>query len=143
MLFYYGLKSTWVVFLESSDLPISIILISLDLICFKLIQVDTTKWIIIDFVVWKNTFLFIMDHVQWSLANDWRRLSSSLPPLPRPIMLKYEGVSEQSGSSEFFLMCVTHNQQLSSCLDLAKQFARSKRIFLASPIQPFNQAALF
>ena len=40
-------------------------------------------------------------------ANEWLRLSSpfpfSLPPLPRPIMLKYEGMSEQSKSSDKYL----------------------------------------
>ena len=76
-------------------------------------------------------YLLFMGH-EWYECNEWQQFSSpfpySLSPLPRPTMLKYEGVCEKTGAS--FSNVGEKPQQLSSCLDLAKRFARSK-IFIS------------
>ena len=93
-------------------------LISVDLICFKSIQVDTTKWIISDFVVLNSSILTAL----------FKPLSFFLASFTTSNHVKQLRGSEQTKQSEFSNLNITNQeqQQLSSCLDLAKRIARSK-----------------
>ena len=92
-------------------------LISVDLICFKSIEVDKTKWIVSDFVVLNSSILTAL----------FKHLSIFLASFTTSDHVKELRGSEQTKRSEFSNLNITNQQQqLSSCLDLANELRGQK-----------------